>query len=406
MENSIDVPSKLLPFFSSTKRYNIAYGGRGGGKSWFFALRLIIKSLNEDGLCLCGREIQNTIRDSVHRLLVKMINQHGWDTLFDIQKDKIISKRTGYEFIFKGLKHSISEIKSTEGITDCWLEEANSISRESLNVLIPTVREENSQFWIGFNPDSEDDPVYHDFVVNTHPDSMVVQINYDENPFFPEVLVKEMEYDKEFNYDKYLHVWEGQIKKLTDACIFKGKFTVQNFETHENVDFYYGGDWGFSNDPTAGIRCYIHDGYLYIDYECGGTGVELEELPQLFDSLPGIRKNKCIADNQRPDTISYMNRHGFVFRPSKKGKGSIEDGIEFMRSFKMIIVHERCANTIYEFKAYSYKKDRHTEEILPIIVDKDNHWIDAIRYSLEDVRKGLNGSVSVSQYKLGDILFK
>lgn len=395
MENNIDVPSKLLPIFNSTKRYNIIYGGRGGSKSWTIALSLLIKSLNGKCLILCTREIQNSIKDSVHRLLSETIYAHGWDSLFDIQKDKIICLRTGAEFIFKGLRHNISEIKSTEGIDHCWIEEAHSISRDSLNILVPTIRKENSQFWIIFNPDSEDDPVYGDFVKNTHPDSLVIKINYDENPFFPEVLRKEMEYDKEFNYDKYLHVWEGQIKQLTDACIFNGKFTVQNFETPTDIEFYYGADWGFSNDPTAGIRCFIKDRTLYIDYEVGGTGIDLDELPQLFDLLPDSRDNMIVADSSRPDTISYMNKNGFVFRASKKGKNSIEDGIEFLKSFKMIVIHERCQNTIYEFKSYSYKKDRHTDEILPIIVDKDNHWVDALRYATERLRKGL-GNVRIS----------
>ena len=402
-ELNIDIPSKLLPFFTSNKRYNVAYGGRGGSKSWTIALLLLIKALNEKCLILCTREVQNTIRDSVHRLLSGTIYKYNWDSLFDIQKDKIICLRTGAEFIFKGLRHNITEIKSTEGIDHCWIEEAHSISRESLDILLPTIRKENSQFWIIFNPDQENDPVYQEFVLKERPDSMVIKINYDDNPFFPDVLKKEMEYDKEFNYDKYLHVWEGQIKQLTDSCVFRGKFTVQNFETPSDVEFYYGADWGFAEDPAAGVRCFIKDRKLYIDYECGGTGVDIDELPQIFDTLPGARDNIITADSQRPDTISYMNKQGFVFRSAKKGRGSIEDGIEFLKSFEQIIIHERCVNTIYEFKSYSYKKDRHTDEILPVIVDKDNHWIDSLRYATERIRKGLD-SVRVSKvsaYSLG-----
>ena len=254
-----------------------------------------------------------------------------------------------------------------------------------------------------YNPENDDSPVHQDFIVNAHPDSEVLNINYPDNPFFPDVLRKEMEYDKQYNYDKYLHVWLGQTKQVTEACIFKGKFTIQNFETHKEVDFYYGADWGFSNDPTCIIRSYIHDGNLYVDSEAYGVGVELDEIEQLFDSIPNSRQNIITADNSRPDTISYLKRKGFKMRPSIKGSGSIEDGIEFMRSFKQIIIHERCKNTAYEFKSYSYKKDRLTDEILPIIIDKDNHCIDSIRYALERVRRGLSTvkASSVSAYELG-----
>ena len=212
-----------------------------------------------------------------------------------------------------------------------------------------------------------------------------------------------MEYDKEFNYDRYLHIWEGECKNITDACIFKGKFTVKEFETHKGADFFIGADFGFSNDPSALTRCYIHDDCLWVDYEAGGLGVEIDELSQLWDSVPGARDNKIIADNQRPDTISYMKRQGFIVKPSKKGKGSVEDGIEYMRSFKMIYVHPRCKNTAYEFKAYSYKQDKQTNEILPIIVDKDNHYIDSIRYALEDARRGRLGPYQPTDVRLSDL---
>jgi len=391
----IDLAPKLVKFIGSNYRYNVMYGGRGGSKSWAIAVILLVKTLQSKCLVLCAREIQNTIKDSVHRLLRSTVARYEWDSLFTIKKDEIVCNRTGASFIFKGLSKNIQEIKSTEGIDHCWIEEAHSISRESLDVLIPTVRKENSQFWISYNPDNENDPIHHDFVVKTHPESLVENINYNDNPFFPKVLMREMEYDKEFNYDKYLHVWEGQIKKVTESCVFKDKFTVQNFETRQGVEYYYGADWGFSNDPTCLVRCYVHDGFLYIDYEAHGVGVELDEIEQLFDSVPEARKYKIVGDSSRPDTISYLNRKGFVIRPSRKGKNSIEDGIEFLKSFKKIIIHERCKNTIYEFKSYSYKKDKHTDEILPILIDKDNHIIDSLRYSTESLRKGIS-SVKVS----------
>lgn len=403
MQIDLKIPPKIKPLFKSDKRYNVVYGGRGGSKSWTIAHLLILKSIEKKIFVLATREIQNSIKDSVHKLLCDVIEKLELSFLFDIKKDEIVCLRNGSKFIFKGLHHNIQEIKSTEGIDHCWIEEAHSISQESLDILIPTVRKENSQFWIIFNPDSEDNPVYKEFIKNTRPDSLVIKINYYDNPFFPEVLRKEMEYDKEFNFDKYQHIWEGNIKHLSDACIFKNKFSVMNFNTHENVEFYYGADWGFSNDPTAIVRCYPKDRVLYIDYEAGGVGIELDEIDQLFDSIPGARDNIITGDSSRPDTISYLRRKGFDIRSSIKGKNSIEDGIEFLRSFEKIVIHERCRNTAYEFKSYCYKKDKNTDEILPIIIDANNHWIDSLRYATERLRRGGNVAKSskVSAYSLG-----
>jgi phage terminase large subunit len=320
---------------------------------------------------------------------------------FTIKRDEITAIN-GSKFIFKGLKHSVSEIKSLEGVDICWVEEAHNISRESLDVLLPTIRKDCSQIFIVYNPDSEQAPVHQDFVINEMYDSLVIKINYDENPFFPDTLRKLMEWDKQYNYEKYQHIWLGQVKAISDTCIFKGKFTVDTFDLPVNkegepipVDFYFGSDWGFSVDPTTLVRCYMHDGNLYIDYEAYGVGVEFEEIPQLFDSIPGSRENIITADSARPDTISYIRNKGFHIKSARKGKNSIEDGIEFLKSFKKIIIHSRCKNTKYEFENYSYKRDKATDEILPIIVDKNNHIIDSLRYATERLRKGINQKVSI-----------
>ena len=388
MDVDITLPKKLLPILTTDKRNIVLYGGRGGAKSWAVATALIIKSLQKSNqIILCCREVQNSIMDSVHSVLVQTIERMKLEPFFNIT-DKKIECKNGSKFIFKGLYRNITGIKSTEGIDYCWVEESQTISQESIDLLVPTIRKPDSQLFFTFNPDQESDPIYNRFVKSERKDTLLIKINYDENPFFPEVLEKEMLYDKEFNFDKYLHVWEGECKALTDACIFKGKFTVQEFNTPKDAHFYYGADFGFSNDPSTLIRSFIKDDCLYIDYEAGGVGIEFEELAGLWDSIPGSREHKIVADNSRPDTISYMSRQGFYVRGSRKGKNSIEDGIEFIRSFRMIYIHPRCKNTLYEFKSYSYKQDKLTEEILPVIVDKDNHYIDALRYSLEDIRRG------------------
>jgi phage terminase large subunit len=180
-------------------------------------------------------------------------------------------------------------------------------------------------------------------------------------------------------------VWLGEPLGLSDAQVFKNKFEVQLFETPQNIQFYFGADWGFAQDPTTLIRCFVQNKCLYIDYEAYGVGVEIEDIPKLFDSIPNSKQWRIYADSARPETISYVSRNGYPKLMSvKKWAGSIEDGIEFMRSFDKIIIHPRCKHTIDEFELYSYKQDRLTGDILPIILDKSNHCVDSIRYSLVD----------------------
>ena len=212
-------------------------------------------------------------------------------------------------------------------------------------------------------------------------------MNYTENPYFPEVLRKEMEYDKQHDFEKYLHVWEGFPLTVSQAQVFRGKYKIEpipeDLWTQANR-LFFGADWGFATDPTALVRCFIIDRKLYIEYEAYGTGVELDEIPALFDTVPLSRKWPLKADSARPETISYLaHRHGYDISAAKKWQGSIEDGIAYLKSFEEIIIDPRCKHTADEFRLYSYKVDKVTGEVLPILVDKHNHCIDAIRYALD-----------------------
>ena len=378
---NFELPEKLLFYISEKKRYKVSYGGRGSGKSWTAARCLILFALKSRIRVLCTRQLQTSIKDSVHKLLCDSIYSLELDPYFDITRDTIRC-HNGSEFIFKGLQNQTNEIKSIEGIDYCWVEEAQSVSEESWEVLIPTIRKENSEIWVTFNPDREDDATYKRFVLNPPPDSIVQLVNYYDNAWFPDVLRKEMEYDKEVDYGKYEHVWLGKTVVDTEAQVYHDKFELKEFETPEDVTFYYGADWGFANDPTAVLRCFIKEQCLYIDYESGGVGVEFEELPQLFNKIPGINRWDIRADSARPETISYMSRQGYRVKPCPKWKGSVEDGIEYIRSFRRIYVHPRCKHTYEEFKFYSYKQDKNTGDILPIVLDKNNHYMDALRYAL------------------------
>ena len=381
MEINFELPEKLLFLLAEKKRYKVTYGGRGSSKSWSIGGCLIIKALEKKCRILCTRQLQTSIAQSVHKLLSDTINRLGVENRFEITQNTIRCDN-GSEFYFKGIQNNINEIKSIEGIDYCWVEEAQSVSQQSWDVLIPTIRAEGSEIWVSFNPDREEDATYQMFVANKRDDCTSVLVNYTDNPFFPETLRKEMEYCKEVDYGKYEHVWLGKTVINTEAQVYHDKFEIKEFDTPDGITLYYGADWGFANDPTTLVRCFIKDHCLYIDYETGGVGVEFEEIPALFNKVPYEKQWEIRADSARPETISYVARQGFNIKACPKWQGSIEDGVEYIRSFRRIYIHPRCQHIYKEFQFYSYKTDRVTGEILPIILDKDNHYLDALRYAL------------------------
>lgn len=378
---TLEMPEKLMFLLDRQSRYKVAYGGRGSSKSWSFGRALIILAVSRKVRILCARQVQASIKDSVYKLLCDTIDALGLTSLFHITRDSIRCCN-GSEFFFKGIQNNVNEIKSMEGIDYCWVEEAQNVSQESWDILIPTIRKEGSEIWVTFNPDREEDATYRMFVVNPPDDCISVQMNYDQNPWFPDTLRREMEYCKRVDYGKYEHVWLGKTVINTEAQVYNGKFEMKDFETPDGIELYYGADWGFAQDPTALVRCFIKDRCLWIDYESGGVGVDFEEIPALFDIVPDARKWEIRADCARPETISYVKRQGFRISACPKWKGSVEDGIAYIRGFERIYIHPRCPKTYNEFKFYSYKQDRVSGDVLPIVLDKDNHFLDALRYAL------------------------
>ena len=390
---NLEMAEVFYPLLTQKARFKVSDGGRGGGRSWSYARASIILSMQEKKRILCAREYQNSIKDSVHRLLSDQIEKLGLSYFFTITEKSIIGKN-GSEYIFKGLHHNASEIKSMEGIDIAWVEEAEKVSEESWSFLIPTIRKDDSEIWITFNPYKESDPTYQKFIINPPPGTIRMRAGYNENPWFPEVLKAELEHDRLYNPDKYHWVWEGNPIGISEAQIFKGKFTVEDFETPEGVEFYHGVDWGFARDKTTLIRCFIKNKRLYIDMEVGGVGIDIDKTPAFFDAIPTARRWVSYADSARPETISYMNRNGYPnMKPVRKWPGSVEDGVEYLKGFEMIVVHPRCRGTIEELNLYQYKVDRQTGEIMPIIVDANNHFLDSLRYALSRYITG--GSLNV-----------
>jgi len=403
MELEIATPRWALPLLKPA-RYKGAKGGRGSGKSHFLAELLVEEHvLNPDQQSVCIREIQKSLKFSAKKLIESKIRKLGVSHLFDITLTEI--RRIGAEglIIFQGMQdHTADSIKSLEGFDRAWVEEAQSLSKRSLELLRPTIRNEGSEIWFSWNPDQPDDAV-DEFLCgeDAPPGAAVVHVNFNQNPFLPQTLRDEQEADLARGLDTYGHVWLGEYRANKDAQIFAGCYKVAEMRPGPGWDGpYHGLDWGFSTDPTAALRCWISpDNDLYIDAECGKTGLELDDTPQyLKDGIEGIERYEVIADSARPESISYVKRKGIPrCVAAVKGKGSVEDGIDHIKSFRQVVIHPDCVETQNEFRLYSFKVDKKSGQVLRDIVDKFNHYIDALRYSLEKVLAAKSAPVGVMQ---------
>jgi len=388
---------KTLPAFrplDCDARYKGAKGGRGSAKSWFFAdsaIQLLYNYPNTRFLCV--REVQRSLQQSVKLLLEDRIKDLGVGDHFKVLNTHIECGNSG-RVIFQGMSNQTAEsVKSFEGYDVAWVEEAQSFSQRSLDLLRPTIRKPGSQLWFSWNPMSPKDPVDAFFLKNPPKDAVSVHVSYEDNIWFPEVLRNEMEYDKRRDPDKYAHIWLGHYQKQSQARVFKN-WQVDEFEEEPGARFYFGADWGFSRDPTVLIRCWIKGRTLFVDHEAYRVGCEIDQTPQLFNSVPAANEWPILADSARPETISYMQRHGFPkMVRAKKGPNSVKDGIEFLKSHD-IVVHPRCKHTIDELSMYSYKVDDKTQEVLPQLDDTKNHVIDALRYALESTRRATPVAIS------------
>lgn len=385
---SVEIPEAYRGLFNRS-RYKVYYGGRGSARSWSFARALLIISLMKPTRILCAREFQTSIADSVHRLLSDQIQMLGLSHLFSITRREIISVN-GSMFLFKGLHHNIVEIKSLEGITIAWVEEAEKVSQQSWDILIPTIRDKDSEIWINFNPGDSRDPTYQNFVESAPDDAIVKHTTWRDNPFFPEALARERDRMWRVDPERAKHIWDGYNRTRSDAQVFNGKWILDYFEAKRYWDGpYFGVDWGFAQDPAVMVRCWINESCLWIDYESSGIGVEIDNLPHLFSKVPLAPDHVIRADSARPETINYCKRFGFPkMKPARKWPNCVEEGVEFMRSFDKIIIHPRCKRTANEIQEYRYKVDRLTDEVLPQLVDLNNHCIDSLRYALDPLIKG------------------
>jgi phage terminase large subunit len=384
----LKTPEWSLPLLEAS-RYKGAWGGRGSGKSHMFAEMMLEEHIiNQAQSSVCVREIQKSLNQSVKRLLEMKIQEMNAGAYFEVQDAVIKSKKADGRIIFQGMQnHTADSIKSLEGYDRAWVEEAQSLSQTSLDLLRPTIRKPGSELWFTWNPRQASDPV--DLLLRgpTPPkDATVIRVNYADNPWFPSVLKDEMEYDRRRDPDKYQHVWRGEYLQNSQSRVFRN-WRIEDFDAPPDAIHRLGADWGFAVDPTTLVRCHIIGRTLYIDHEAYMVGCEIVNTPELFMQVPEAEKWPIVADSARPETISHMRRNGFPkIMTAVKGPRSVEEGIEFLKNYT-IVVHPRCTHTIDELTLYSYKTDPLTGKILPMLEDKKNHVIDALRYACEAVRR-------------------
>ena len=387
---TINAPKKLIPAFDNLKSclYDIIImeGGRGGAKSEALSALGVLESFIDDGVILCCREIQKSIADSLYATIVSTIYKYELQSYFKIIQGEITNNLTGARFIFAGLKSNITSIKSINKLRVVLVDEAENVTDNSWSYLRPTPRYGHVRFYVVFNPRFEQDATWQQFIVNKDNRTLHINISYKDNPWFPEALERQRQRDLRGDAGRYAWIWEGQFLKISDNSILAKKLKMLDFEINPTFGTpYIGIDWGFSVDPTAIIECYIFQDSLYIRNAASKVGLELDDTAQwLLNHVPNVIKYTSRADCARPETISKVKKDIPLIKGCTKWKGSVEDGIVFLQTFKSIIIHPDAECCFAELAAYSYKTDKH-DEATTDIEDKNNHYADALRYAIEPI---------------------
>ena len=374
-------------------RYKAVHGGRSSSKSHFFAELSIEKHVQDPNRStVCIREVMHTIKLSSKRLIEKKIREFGLDDYFEIQDMAILSRYGTGRFAFMGMRtDNADNIKSLEDFDCAWVDEAQTLSKRSLEFLRPTIRKDGSEIWFSWNPDEPNDPVDDFFRCNSREsiaagvkppeDAIILQVNYDDNERLPDAAIKEIEIDRKRDPDEFAHTWLGGYRKFSNATVFSD-WRIDDLTAPPNAQFRFGADFGFSPDPTVIVRCWFDERVLYVDREAYSTSIEIDDMAALFMTIPGSADWPLVADSSDPRTISHLRTHGFpAIAKSAKGQGSVEEGVKFLKSHT-IVVDRGCENLIRELKRYRRKVDD-AGKVLPIFEDKHNHVIDALRYACE-----------------------
>jgi phage terminase large subunit len=397
-EAQIELPPKLAALFAPPRgsvQYRAAHGGRGSGKSFGFAKMAAVWGYAEPLRVLCTRDLQVSIKESFHAEIKAAIQSEPWLAAnYDVGVD-YLRCGNGTEFIFRGLRNNVSSVKSTAKIDLTIVEEAEDVPEESWLALEATVfRQPRSELWAVWNPRLDGSPVDKRFRKHAPGNALVSEMNWWDNPFFPEGLdtLRKREQTR-LDPATYAHVWEGAYLVNSDAQVLAGKVRVEEFTPGKDWDGpYYGLDYGFSQDPTAAVCAWVHGDCLWVEHEASRRGLEIDQTPrELMFKLPGIERHVVRADSARPESTSYLQRHCLPRTVSvDKWPGSVEDGVAHLRSYVSIVVHPRCKETIRETRLWSYKVDRLSGDVLPVLVDANNHCMDALRYAIQPLIRRRN----------------
>ena len=402
-------------------RYKGAKGGRGSGKSHFFAELVVEDAVSDPDLrIVCIREVQRSLRYSAKSLIEQKIRTLGVSSCFRIYEREIRRVGGAGVIIFEGMQdHTADTIKSLDGFGRAWVEEAQAVSKRSLDLLTPTIRAPGSELWFSWNPEQPTDAVDQLLVEHKPDEAIVVTANYTDNPFCPPELRAEARRLRRVDPDAYAHVWLGGYNTRSAAQILAGKCTIDEFTpvTEESIARahgtdaydsrrrlrpeyeallwdgpYHGADFGFAQDPTTLVRCWVRERQLFVEREAYQVGLELDHTADAWRrAIPGCERYVVRADSARPESISYLARHGIPnIVGVEKWSGSVEDGIAHLRQYDRIVLHPRCVRAAEEARLYAYKIDKQSGDVLPDVVDKHNHIWDAVRYALAPLIKGAN----------------
>jgi phage terminase large subunit len=391
-ELNIDLPEKLS-FFFEPHRYKVAYGGRGSGKSWGAAISLLALGAQKPLRILCAREFQNSISDSVHALLADQIRKLGLDGFYEVQNTAIYGKN-GTEFLFAGLKHNVTKIKSFEGVDICWVEEAQTTSKSSWDVLIPTIRKDGSEIWITFNPELDTDETYKRFVVAPPSNAKTVKVNYSDNPWFPEVLREEMEDLKARDVDAYLNVWEGNTRQVLDGAVYAKELRkaqednrIKDVLIDKSIPVSTFWDLGWADMTSIWFVQTVSGGEVrVIDF--------YQDCQKPIDFYTALLQTKgyTYRDHWLPHDAEHKNMTGRSTKEIIEGMGlpvritpklSIADGINAARMLmnRCYFDQTKCAEGLQALRHYRYAVDPDTKMFSDKpLHDQHSHAADAFRY--------------------------
>ena len=379
---TIEIPQEFKPLFDNDWREAGVYGGRYSLKSHTVARFLLIRAREKKTRVACFREFQSSIAESSHQLLSELISQYELID-FKVTNNAIINTVNGSDFIFKGLWNNEQSIKSIEGIDIAWVEEAQTVSTRSIEVLTPTVRKPDSKIIYTYNRLLEDDPIHVRLIVEGRPNTLIINVNYHiaiKYKMLPDVIFKEIEDDKKNRPGLYKHKWLGEPNNM-ERKIYKDWAIIDELP-HEARLERVGLDFGYSNDPSSIVEICKYNGGFILNEKTYQKGLSNRQLADILKTIEG--NPLIIADSAEPKSIDEIMGYGINIQGCVKGKDSVKQGIQYVQDQKISIT-KRSINIVKEYRNYLWEIDKEGK-----IINKPEHQfshsMDAIRYGLDSYR--------------------